>query len=42
MTVSKTIRENDELLKNATGDEAGLLREVKEFFFKLDGMHAAT
>ena len=35
MTVTKAMRETDDLLAEATGDDASLLREVKDFLYQL-------
>lgn len=42
MTVSKAMRETDEMLENAEGDEAELLREVKNFLRELSDYHGAN
>ena len=35
MTIGKALRQADDFLANATGDEAGLLGEVKDFLYDL-------
>ncbi len=35
MTVRKALREADDLLRTANGDEAALLRDVRGFLFEL-------
>ncbi len=35
MTVRKALREADDLLKGASDEDAGLLREVKDFLYGL-------
>lgn len=40
-TVRKALRETDELLRDARGDELSLLREVKDFLFELADRHAS-
>ncbi len=35
MTVSKAMRQTDDLLGDATGDDARLLSEVKDFLYGL-------
>ena len=42
MTVSKALRDTDALLQNATGSEAQLLREVREFVHSLADHYSPT
>ena len=35
VTIGKAMRETDDFLANATGDEAALLQEVKDYLYDL-------